>query len=923
VRVGSTTNLITNGAFETDTTPWRIEGTHIRSGRTSRAGEVLAGAGSLKLICWNGGGDYKVNRIEQDTANQSGGTFMVSFTGRWVVGSPRVITVGDYSTSNENRGNPGLAGSNALPVPRSLGTPGAVNSVTTRQIARSGSRNVGPAIDRVRHSPGVPQANEVVTVTARVRDPQGIGSVKLFYRTETPVGSFTELDMAPAADAGVYEASIPGQALGVRVLFHVQATDGAGAASRFPTDLYQRTHGPLLNPEAPSANDLLYCMYRHDTRNVATNHHSYRFILNEASENYLFTRRTQSNEMVEGTFVFGSGDVYYNAQIRFAGSPFLRRANTWNNSYSLRMPRDRPLHERKEAFNLDQHGTDGKERISHYLLRHSAGSSSLLPYFDFHTLVQFQLNDVRNAVFEALDKPNGQYISFWFPEADDGPFFEVDDRFAFNDSGARTGNADARVQYPPYGTTGGEDRERYRWYFGPRSDESADDYSSLQALCRLMDEGVTPDGDFDALVWSQVDVEELLRVWAIRMNTDDWDTWGGRRGKNSYLYRSPADGLWRLVPWDLELTYGNTNAFPLPTSPSIVYTNFFTEIQRFINRPRIKRLYYGILANQVNATTGFFRSGYLSPFLQALSTAGVTNTQSVSSFIDTRASSLRAALRSSTYPQLRLSITTRGGNAFATSAAAVDLGGEAPADIFFLAATRNGIALDPAPVTIFSTTSMTGWTMPGMPLVPGSNVISILGFGADGNLVDSDSIEIQQVDWDPPVLSEIQPAAGLVGSVVTLRGASIHAGVKVFFGATAATQVVFDEGADPTTLTASVPAGVAVGTVNVKLVNLDGQESNLAAFSVLPPPRFYRGDANLDGFLDVSDAVRILLHLFGGVRSTCEDALDVDDSGALNTTDPIVLLEHLFKGGEEPLPPTAAPGTDPSADALGCEQGLP
>ncbi len=924
-RVGDPTNLIQNGTFETNTTPWRIEGTHIRSGRTTNASEILAGAGSLKLICWNGGGDYKVNRIEEDTASQTGGTFNVSFKARWVVGSPRIITIGDYNVSQPT--NSGLAGSNAIPVPVNLGTPGAQNSVTARQVTRTGSSNAGPAIDRVFHSPGVPEASESVTASARVRDPDGVSSVRMFYRTETPVGSFAQVDLSDPDGDSVYTGAIPGQALNIRVLFFLEATDGSGAVSRFPTDMFLRTHPPLVDPASPQPNDHLYCMYRHDTRNVSTPNHSFRFVLNEASENYLLTRRVHSNEMVEGTFVFGPGDVYYNSLIRFAGSPFLRRANTFNNSYSIKMPKDHPLHERKKAFNLDQHGADGYERISHYLLRQSGGSTTL-PYWDFHTLVRFQLNDVRTETYEALDKPNGQYISFWFPDADRGPFFEMDDRFGFNDSGGRAGNSDGRVQYPPYGTTGGDNKENYRWYFGPRSNENEDDFAPFQALCQILDEGVTSNASFDASIWDHLDVEEVLRVWAIEMNIDDWDSWCGRRGKNCYFYQSTADGLWRLVPWDLELTYGNVNAFSLPASPASTYGNFFAEIQRMINRPRIKRMYYGILAEQVNTLTGFFHSGYLTPYMQQLAPAGVsrTNVGTTGGFIDSRANLIRGWIRSSIYPQARLTITTNGGSPFASSAPAIDLAGSAPADVFFLGVVRNGTVVEPAPASQFSTADMTGWTVSAIPLMPGVNTIGVIGLGSDGNIVDSDSIQITSIEpWNPPSIAEVNPPAGRIGESITVSGADFHAGLRVHIGTMEATSVAFDEGADPTRIMVLVPSGMSLGATTVKVRNFDLQDSNLASFTVVPPlEEFIRGDGNLDGSLDVSDAIKILLHLFAGLPGTCEDALDADDSGSLNTTDAVHVLNALFRAGPAPAAPFPEQSTDPTeGDSLGCQKGLP
>lgn len=924
VRVGSSTNLVSNGTFETSTTPWRLQGTHIRSGRTTDPLEVIAGAGSLKLICHGGSGDYKVNRIETDTGTQTTGNYTVSFKARWVVGSPRVITIGDYNVSQPQ--NPGLAGSNLIPVPEILGTPGAINSVTVRQIARTGSSNIGPAIDRVYHAPPVPEANEVVTVHARVRDPDGVSSVALRYRTETPVGTFSTRTMSDPDGDGIYTGTIPGQALGTRVLFYIQASDALDATTRFPADIMARTHPPVLRPAAAAPNDSRYCMYRHDRRVISTPHHGYRFILNSQSESYLGSRLQLSNEMVEGTFVFGSDKVYYSSGIRFAGSPWLRN-RVWSNSYSLEMPRDDPLHGRKRDFNLDQHGSDGRERLSHYLLRQSAGPTRL-PYFDFQALVRFQVNDVRDATYEALDKPNKQYFKFWFPEDEIHTIFEMDDRFSFNDAGNKTGNADGKVLFPPYGaTTGGTNRENYRWFFAPRDRRDLDDFDSLIELCRIMDPRVTSNTVYDQTIFDVADVEEMLRVWAIRMHTDDWDTWGTSRGKNCYLYQSSSTGLWHLVPWDCELTYDTNqiSRFGLPYSSGL-----FPEVQRMLNRPRIKRMYYGILAEQVDLAQGFFHSGFLAPYMQELAAAGVSNTQAgmPNGFVDRRAVLIRSWVNSSIFPQVRLRITTNQGNAFASPTPVVSLSGDAPADIFYLAVLRNGVFLDdPAPVVQFSNATMTGWTVLDIPLVPEANAITILGLGSGGDIVDEASIDVESTaNWLPPSIAAVEPASGAPGDRVTIVGSDLQQGLQVIFGvSTPSPGVQYDEATDPTRATAIVPAGIAAGDTEVRVRNIDAQESEPFPFTMLPALEpFIRGDANSSGLVDLSDALKILLYLFGGVPITCEDAADADDSGLIDVTDALYVLGFLFQNGPAPPAPYPASGTDPTrGDSLDCVRGLP
>lgn len=87
---------------------------------------------------------------------------------------------------------------------------------------------------------------------------------------------------------------------------------------------------------------------------------------------------------------------------------------------------------------------------------------------------------------------------------------------------------------------------------------------------------------------------------------------------------------------------------------------------------------------------------------------------------------------------------------------------------------------------------------------------------------------------------------------------------------------------------------------------------------------FLRGDANADGAVNLSDAVSVLEHLFVGeqveVLKGCLDRGDADDNGVLSVTDAVYLLNHLFRGGPLIPPPFPAPGPDPTVDAQFCGQ---
>jgi hypothetical protein len=93
----------------------------------------------------------------------------------------------------------------------------------------------------------------------------------------------------------------------------------------------------------------------------------------------------------------------------------------------------------------------------------------------------------------------------------------------------------------------------------------------------------------------------------------------------------------------------------------------------------------------------------------------------------------------------------------------------------------------------------------------------------------------------------------------------------------------------------------------------------------LPAADFLRGDVDGSGRISVSDAIRILVHLFQGDPAAvpCADAADADDSGAIDLADAVHLLSGLFLGGPAPAAPFPACGVDPTEDALGCEEACP
>ena len=88
-------------------------------------------------------------------------------------------------------------------------------------------------------------------------------------------------------------------------------------------------------------------------------------------------------------------------------------------------------------------------------------------------------------------------------------------------------------------------------------------------------------------------------------------------------------------------------------------------------------------------------------------------------------------------------------------------------------------------------------------------------------------------------------------------------------------------------------------------------------------PVFFRGDANADGELDISDPVTLLRSQFhGDAVVRCDDAGDSNDDGKLDIADAVYVFRYLFQGGDAPGAPFPEPGWDPTGDGLGCASGM-
>lgn len=110
---------------------------------------------------------------------------------------------------------------------------------------------------------------------------------------------------------------------------------------------------------------------------------------------------------------------------------------------------------------------------------------------------------------------------------------------------------------------------------------------------------------------------------------------------------------------------------------------------------------------------------------------------------------------------------------------------------------------------------------------------------------------------NPPTITSVDPATGLIGAAVTINGTNLNTVTTVTFGSTAAT--IGSQSA--TSISTTVPEGLEVGEVEIKVVNPDGEAT--ADFTVEAEPCEYEEDPIC--FCDQNpEAVECTLLLNGG-----------------------------------------------------------
>jgi len=698
---GTGTNLIVNGTTQSGnnsgSTGWLSQGTH---------GSSYVASGQLHLIS-DGHGDNRANRAEIDTTGiVASDRVTLSFDARWVNGTPRLIgQTWDHSVGSAFR----------LEIPENLGTPGAVNS--RYQAAPP------PQIDGLLHSPAVPRSTENVRITARITSNSPLASVQVFHRIDNNNGDGA-WSAAPMYDDGVnggdaiagdgvYSAELTEHRVNGRVVqFYVRATTQNGAAYQLPKQAAARP-----------------AMYVVDDRVIPRDLRTQRFIVSaydrdaiangeQVKHGYRYPRL--SNHYFNMTFISNDEEIFYGGEIRNSGSPWTRGGDLSRGKWKL--PTDRRFRNH-EKFYYDNDPTAGRmhnNRITRYwlyLLGHPVNENEF---------VRVIVNSGTAELREDTEPLGNDLLDRLFENGSAGELYRIDDEWWFQDNWNRNNrNADWS-----YKTT--ENPVRYHTEWMKRTMEDDYDYSALINLFRTLTTSYT-----QPQIERLVDAEAVLKMAAVRGYIGDWDSFTLNRGKNGYLYRRWSDGRFMFMHWDSDLAF--------QSSSEVLYNGSRPGIGPYLSRPYNLRRFYNYLTELLDDYT--LNSPRIEAWLQAEEDANSSFTVASGTYRSWFSSRRGYCLtRMGTGYTQALAITTNNGQPLTTTDDTISISGTAPYSAF-------DVEVEGHPEAVATWAGSNGWTLSGIYLRSGVNLLNIRSVDQWGNVVQQAVLEVTRTGNAPPRLA--------------------------------------------------------------------------------------------------------------------------------------------------------------------------
>ena len=710
VRAGTTgTNLVLNSDFESGLGNWYLQGDHFRS---SLENTGYLSAHSLHIRCsdrvWTGDNSCEMALASNSLA--SGQTATLRLKARWLHGWPEVLL--------RLNGN-WLEATGRLPVPANLGTPGARNS---RYVT-----NAGPAIYQVTHAPAVPGAYQPVVVTARVHAPNPSQFFALYYRIDPSTGysGLTMRDDGTGGDAvagdGIYSATIPGQPANTIVAFYLTAQDTQNIVTRFPA---------LLNDNAP----VRECVVMFGDPNPGGSFPVYHLWITQTNVTRWSQLSDLSNESHDCTFVTGSR-VIYDAQGRFAGSPYHQGFNTPNGNlchYKWIFPDDDAFLGATSFNKIHQPGNGAGDDQS--LQREQIGNMFLralgVPWLYRHYVAVYVNGSRRGILMEDAQTPDSDVVKEHFPNDKDGWLYKMQPWFEFGPTPSGISipfNNNSWCNFMPYLTTGGVKKvARYRWNFlVRRTPTSASDYTNVFSIIDAASSYGTP--NYVANMQNLADMENWMRVFAANHAAGNWDAFGCQNAQNLYGYIGAQGTKYSLLMFDFNILLGNSGSWG-PGQNLFTVNGQDPNTANIYNEPTFRRMYWRALQELVNGPLNLANSGPLMDAKYKAFAANGLTTENPNAAIKPWLGQAQSSIASQLASVNATSFTVN--SALLVSNGVAYITGLAPVNVKTI--WVNGVQYP------LSWTSLQSWRV-AVPLKTGTNNLNVVGIDINGQPIAGDS----------------------------------------------------------------------------------------------------------------------------------------------------------------------------------------
>lgn len=694
---GTARQLIQNGNFSGgNTDKWRLLGNHSHA-------EVVPdpdSPGNMVLrVRATGGTEHMSNHAETTFRNggtyvttSSGQTYQISFRAKWLGGSNQLNTRLYF-----NR----LPRTTLLNTPASGGTPGAANSTALA--------NAGPTLSGLIHAPAVPAANNTAVVNVHASDPDGVTSLTLRYSVNG--GAYQSTAMTDNGD-GYFSGFVPGQSAGAKAQFYIEALDGLGATSIFPP---AGAESGTLIPWNDGQANLDYGDCRPN---------NFRIVLTDANITLMhLATNVMSNDRLPATIIYNESEITYNAGVRLKGSEHGRAKNPrvgWN----IGFPADQPFLGCHGTIAVDRSGAGDQFSQKEIMVKHAINHAGGIPGMEDDLIrVIAPLSTHTGSAMLLKSRFDSEWMDNIISNGGDGRMFEYELIYPLSTT-AGGGPENLKITQDG-GVTGvgvtslGNDKELFRWNWQIKMNRDEDDYTGIMNFLNVMD---LSGSAFRDATDTTLDVDQWLRAFAVQVLFGIGDSYSSGAGHNAAFYIRPNDNKVMYFPWDMDFTFSSGAESSLTPNGDLN--------QLIAARPAHKRAYYGHIQDIVNTT---FNTSYMTVWANHYSCFLPTeNLASHLSYITAR-SNYAIGQVSAAIPGTPYQITTSNGTS--TSQSTITLQGDGWVNVRELRLAVTGAVL---PITWIDDNS---WQVT-VPVTPGTNTFVIEAYDHQGNLVDTDTVNI-------------------------------------------------------------------------------------------------------------------------------------------------------------------------------------